>query len=41
MEDKRYQLQRQQVRANFDRAAGSYDAVAQLQREVADRMLEQ
>ena len=41
MPDNRYQLQRQRVRANFGRAAGSYDAVAQLQREVADRMLEQ
>lgn len=41
MQDSVYQLQRQQVRSNFGKAAGSYDAVAQLQREVADRMLEQ
>lgn len=41
MPDSDYQLQRQKIRANFGRAAGGYDAVAQLQREVADRMLEQ
>ncbi len=41
MQDKAYQLQRRQIRSNFGRAAGSYDAVAQLQREVAERMLEQ
>ncbi len=36
-----YQLQRRRIRANFHRAATGYDATAQLQREVADRMLEQ
>lgn len=41
LQDSDYQLQHQQVRANFGRAASSYDAAAQLQREVADRMLEQ
>lgn len=41
MQDSAYQLQRRQVRNNFGRAASSYDAAAQLQREVADRMLEQ
>jgi malonyl-CoA O-methyltransferase len=39
--DNRQQLQRRQIRSNFGRAAGSYDAVAQLQREVAERMLQQ
>ncbi len=32
---------RKKVRANFERAVASYDASAQLQREVAERMLEQ
>ncbi len=41
MQDRAYQLQRRQIRNNFGRAAVSYDAAAQLQREVADRMLEQ
>ncbi len=41
MQERDYRLQRRQIRANFERAAGSYDAAAQLQREVADRMLEQ
>lgn len=36
-----YQRQRQQIRTAFGKAAGGYDAVAALQREVADRMLEQ
>ena len=36
-----YSLERRRIRANFERAVDSYDAVAVLQREVADRMLEQ
>lgn len=34
-------LKRSLIRANFERASSSYDEVALLQREVADRMLEQ
>ncbi|MFZ5555165.1 MAG: malonyl-ACP O-methyltransferase BioC [Pseudomonadota bacterium] len=34
------QVDKRQVRLAFDRAAGSYDRAAVLQREVADRMLE-
>lgn len=41
MTDRSYQLRRSQIRSNFERASGSYDDVALLQREVADRMLEQ
>ena len=39
--DRAYRLRRSQIRSNFDRASGSYDDAALLQREVADRMLEQ
>ncbi len=35
-----YQLNKAQVRASFDRAAPQYDAVAVLQREVGQRLLE-
>jgi len=35
-----FALDKAQVRATFERAAQSYDAVAVLQREVADRMIE-
>ncbi len=35
------QLQKSLIRSNFERASGSYDEAALLQREVADRMLEQ
>ncbi len=35
-----FALDRAQLRAAFDRAAGSYDAAAGLQREIADRLLE-
>ncbi len=36
-----HNLKRSLVRANFERASSSYDEVALLQREVAERMLEQ
>ncbi len=39
--DSSYRLRRSQIRSNFERASGSYDDAALLQREVADRMLEQ
>lgn len=40
MHDPRYQIDKRQVRASFDRAAGSYDAAAVLQREVGNRLQE-
>lgn len=40
MLDDKYRLDKLKVRASFDRAAASYDAVAILQREVAARLLE-
>ncbi len=41
MPDERYQRSQRQIRTNFERAAGGYDEVAQLQREVGERMLQQ
>ncbi|MGA1562772.1 MAG: malonyl-[acyl-carrier protein] O-methyltransferase BioC, partial [Gammaproteobacteria bacterium] len=38
--DLRYQLPTAKVRRGFERAASGYDAVAVLQREVADRLLQ-
>jgi malonyl-CoA O-methyltransferase len=35
-----YALDRAQLRAAFERAAGTYDSAARLQREIADRLLE-
>lgn len=40
MTDTPYDLDKNQVRAAFDRAAASYDAHAVLQREICERMLE-
>jgi malonyl-CoA O-methyltransferase len=39
-EEVKVQVDKRLVRQSFERAAGSYDAAAVLQREVADRMLE-
>jgi len=39
-ENSQYRIDKQLVRRAFDRAADTYDAVAALQNEVGDRLIE-